>query len=147
MATEVSTLKLWPSGLKKVPVLFAVTAVTVQWLLQENRDEACFLSILRLTFFHICGPKSGSVLLIFITCRILFCFLFGKYAFSYAGHVRPLVPPSSQQRWHSYFCWHFRLKLINIFIGGIINILWAGFPHPSNLLWLHFILEHISGQC
>lgn len=96
-------------------------------------------------FFHIHGPKSENVLLKFIACKILFCFQFGKYAFSCVGHTRPPVPPSSQQRWHSYFCWHFRLELINIFIGAIINILWAGFLHPLNLLWLHFILEHISG--
>lgn len=34
----------------------------------------------------------------------------------------------------TYFFWHFRLKLINIFIDAIINILWAWFPHPMNLL-------------
>lgn len=122
----------------------------LQWLFsgffRRTEVKPAFSVFWDFFFIHICGPKSGSVLLIFLTCRIFFFFLFGKYAFSYAGHVRPRVPPNSQQKWHSYFCWHFSFKLINIFIGAIINILWAGFPHPLNLLWLHFILEHVSGQ-
>lgn len=104
-------------------------------------------SLLRLTsktyFFYIHGIKSENIFFIFITCIILIYFLFGKCCYSSVGHIRPLVLLSSQWRWCSYFCWHFRVELINIFIGAIINILWAGFPHPLNLLWLHFILEHI----